>query len=338
VAAAFAFFLISSLASAATFDETFRAGLIALQSNDLSVAESNLQAAAKLQPANGRVWIALARTYRKLNSDSKADEAAAKAARLGGSDEVVLQSLVLYYKGYGDIVRAAETQAALAALAPGHGEAREQAEALYLALVQPLLKQEKFGEAVGILESAKTRLPRSAQIELMLGVACYGLRRFDQAAAAFLETIALSPDQEQPYLFLGRFLDQVPARVPVILTHAVAFETAHPESAAGWLLHARALNAQIAEPEKAAALLEKSLEINGRDVSAQFELGTVYDRLQRYPDAVTAFEKAAALNPSDAAAHYRLARDYDRLGKPEEAKAEREKHASLTATQDAIRR
>jgi tetratricopeptide (TPR) repeat protein len=300
VLAAFVFFLTASLAFGATFEETFRAGLVALQSNDLSAAESNLQSAAKLQPANGRVWIALAQTYRKLNAVGKADEAAAKAAKLGAGDNVVGQSLTLYY----------------------------------FEAVQPLLKQEKFAEAIGILEVAKSHVPRSAQIELMLGVACYGLRRFDQAAGAFLETIAIAPELEQPYLFLGKFSDQVPARLPSILKQAVSFEKNHPENAAGWLLHARALNG---EPAEAAVLLEKALSIDDRDASAHFDLGAVYDRLQRFPDAAREFEKAVALNPSDAASHYRLARDYDRLGKPEEAKAERAKHAKLTSSGDAVR-
>jgi len=48
------------LAAPATFEETFRAGLLALQRNDLNSAETNLETAAKLAPGNGRVWVALA--------------------------------------------------------------------------------------------------------------------------------------------------------------------------------------------------------------------------------------------------------------------------------------
>ena len=46
-----------------TFEDSFRAGLVALQNNDLKAAETNLETAQKLQPSNGRVWIALAQTY-----------------------------------------------------------------------------------------------------------------------------------------------------------------------------------------------------------------------------------------------------------------------------------
>ena len=50
------------LAASPTFEESFRAGLLALQRNDLTAAEENLSAAAKLPPNNARVWVALAQT------------------------------------------------------------------------------------------------------------------------------------------------------------------------------------------------------------------------------------------------------------------------------------
>ena len=172
-------------------------------------------------------------------------------------------------------------------------------------------------------------MPKSAQLELALGVADYGLRRFDDAADAFLRTIEIAPETEQPYLFLGRFLDQIPSRLPEVTKRFAAYESAHPESAAGYLLHAKALDAQSMEPETALGLLQKSIALNPNDASAHFERGTVLDRLQRFKEATEEFEKAAQLAPSDPAAHYRLARDYDRIGDHEAAQREREKHAQL---------
>src|SRR5439155_738999 len=67
------------LAADPTFDESFRAGLLALQRNDLSAAAENLGTAARLAPNNGRVWVALARTYWKLHQNAKAGDAATRA-------------------------------------------------------------------------------------------------------------------------------------------------------------------------------------------------------------------------------------------------------------------
>jgi tetratricopeptide (TPR) repeat protein len=331
---AFALFLL--LAASPTFEESFRAGLLALQRNDLNAAEANLGAAAKLAPNNGRVWVALAQTYSKLKKGGKAEEAAAKAETLGPADPVVLSTLAIYYAESGQIPKAADAQAKYAAMTPKDSAAREKAEALYFQAVQPLLQRQSFSEAIGILSRATEKLRNSAQLELALGVAYYGLRRFDEAAGAFLRTIGIAPEIDQPYLFLGRFLGQIPGRLPEVTKQFVNYENANPASATGYLLHAKALDAQSMEPETARKLLEKAISINDRDASAHFELGTVLDGAKRYAEAAREFERAAELDPADPAPHYRLARVYDRLGRPDAARAERERHAKLVeAQQDA---
>jgi tetratricopeptide (TPR) repeat protein len=134
-------------------------------------------------------------------------------------------------------------------------------------------------------------------------------------------------------VFLGKFLDQIPARLPEVTKKFIEYETVNPSSAVGYFLHAKALNAQSIEPETAQKLLEKVLVMNEGDAPAHFELGIVFDRTHRYADAAREFERAAELAPNDAATHYRLSRVYDRLGKPEAAKAERDKHAKLESAQ-----
>ena len=321
--------LLLFLAAFSTFDESFKAGLLALQRNDLPSAVANLGAAAKLEPNNGRVWIALAQTYRKLHETAKADDAAARAVSFGSTDPLVLKTLVIYYSESEQMDRAAEAQARLAVLTPQDAAAREKAEALYFQAAQPLLRQQKFAEAVLLLNQARERINGSAQLELAMGVACYGLRRFDEAAAAFLRTIELAPETEQPYVFLGKFLGQVPARLPEITRRFVRFEQANPGSAMGYLLHAKALNAQSIEPQTARSLLAKAIAVNERDASAHFELGNLLDRLHEYPEAAREFERSAELDPSDPATHYRLSRVYDRLGRSDAARSERALHAKL---------
>jgi tetratricopeptide (TPR) repeat protein len=133
-----------------------------------------------------------------------------------------------------------------------------------------------------------------------LGVADYGLRRFDDAADAFLATIAIAPETEQPFAFLGRILDQIPSRLPQVTERFVQYESAHPASAEGYLLHAKALDAQSSEPETAQKLIAKSIAIDPRDESAHFEMGNVLDRLQRFPEAAAEFERAVELAPAGA--------------------------------------
>jgi tetratricopeptide (TPR) repeat protein len=246
---------------------------------------------------------------------------------------LVFSTLAIYYTESGQVLKAAEAQAKYSALAPLDTAAREKAESLYFEAVQPMLERQKFAEAIAILGTARERLKNSAQLELALGVAYYGMRRFDEAAGAFLRTIAISPAIDQPYLFLGKFLGQIPGRLPAVTKEFVRYEKAKPESATGYLLHAKALNAQSIEPETARKLLERALSIQESDASSHFELGSVLDRTQQYADAAREFERAIELDPTEPAAHYRLSRVYDRLGKPDAARAERERHAKLVEAQ-----
>ena len=67
-----------------------------------------------------------------------------------------------------------------------------------------------------------------AQLELALGVAYYDLRRFDEAADAFLRTIDADQETAQPYTFLRKILDQIPGRLARVTEKFAAYQMAHP--------------------------------------------------------------------------------------------------------------
>jgi tetratricopeptide (TPR) repeat protein len=335
-----AILLLAASTAAGASDDALRAGLMALQRGDLAGAQASLETASRETPRDGRVWVALSQTYWKLHRAGDADAAASRAAAVAPEDPAVLQGLAIYYSETGRTLQAAQAEARFAAKVPGNSEARARAAELYFAAAQPLLDGQKFGEAAAVLEEATARVRGNAQLELALGVAYYGLRRFDEAADAFLRTIeAAGPESAppQPYTFLGKILDQIPGRLARVTEKFAAYQAAHPERAEAWLLHAKALDAQSLEPEKALGLIEKSIALDAGNAAAYFEKGTVLDRMERFADASAAYERAAQLAPGDAATHYRLARDYERMGKPEEAARERERHAELVKEQGGRR-
>ena len=72
--------------------------------------------------------------------------------------------------------------------------------------------------------------------------------------------------REQPYTFLGRKLDQIPSRLPRVTERFAAYAGAQPANAVGFApCHAKALDAQSIEPERALGLLEKSIASNSGD-------------------------------------------------------------------------
>jgi len=320
-----------------TFQEQLRRGLLALQRNDLISAEANLQSAALLQPRNARVWVALSQTFWKHNEPAKAEEAAEKASTFAGNDSAVLQSLVIYYSESGQRFKAADAQSRYSAANPSNSAARDRAVALYFEAVRPLLQAERFGDVVTSLHAAPASIANSAQIQLVMGVAYYGLRRFEEAATAFLSVIAVDPSIKQPYLFLGKMLDQIPSRLNEVTERFIAYERENPSDFEGYLLHAKVLDTKAVEPETARKLLEKVISIAPGSAEAHFELGSLLDRTQHFSDAVVEFQTAARLDPSDAATHYRLSRLYERLNKPEAALAEREQHRKMVTEQNTAR-
>ena len=85
------------LASSPAFDASLRAGLLALEKNDLAQARANLENAAQIEPSDAKVWVALAQTFWKLHDVNEAKEAASKAERLGPQDVAVQHALPMTY-------------------------------------------------------------------------------------------------------------------------------------------------------------------------------------------------------------------------------------------------
>ena len=234
-------------ASASGVEDLFRAGLVALDRGDLAAAQTNLESARQLAPRDGRIWVALSQTYWRQHKNAEAESAAGKAASLAPDDAVVNKALVIYYT---------ETSQPLKAARAAVKSADTRAAELYFEASKPLLDQQKFAEAIAILQESVQRVPKNPQLELALGVACYGLRRFDDAAEAFLRTIDIAPEIDQPYNFLGKILDQIPNQLPRVTEKFAAYQTAHPSSAQAYLRYAKALDAQSQQPETALALLQ----------------------------------------------------------------------------------
>ncbi len=166
---------------------------------------------------------------------------------------------------------------------------------------------------------------------LALGVARYGQRRFDDAITEFLKTIQIDPAIEQPYVFLGKMLDQAGPHLGEITRVYEAWVARDPQNAKAQLLLAKALLAANDRDQRAEPLLQRSIALDGNDWETHYELGVLLEGKRDYPGAAKELERSIELDPKQPMAHYHLARVYDRLGQPERAQAEREAHQRLSA-------
>lgn len=273
-------------------------GLVALQHNHLSEARSALEEASRLNPKNAYAWSSLAETYLRLNEPQKAESSATQAAKWGAGNPVVAHALGMFYFEY----------------------------------AQQLLRSEDFTHAANVLETALKADSQNAQLVLALGVARYGQRRFDDAITQFLRVIEIEPTIEQPYLFLGRVLDQAGAHLPEITQDYRDWAAKNPTNAKAQLLLAKALLAADARDPKAEDLLRRSVALDGNDWESHYELGVLLAGKHEYQAAAAELTRSIELDPKQAMTHYHLARVYDRLGEPDRAQAEREIHKRLTGT------
>jgi tetratricopeptide (TPR) repeat protein len=391
----FAVWLLLLLAQSPSFEAALRAGLEALQHNDLAGARVSLESAAKMRPDQPQVWLALAQTYWKLQDSKLAGAAAEKAERLAPGDPIVLKALSLFYSESGNYEKAAECAAGYASKAPGDPGEYERAiqlylqagkpkpaidlartalatenragfryllgkayemdgqpvksvremraaiqlnpyeESYYFELARDLLKHNSPQEAIQVLEDGKKVFARSAQIELTLGVAYYSMRRFSDAVDAFLRVIRIDPGVEQPYVFLGRMLEQSEGKLPDVTAAFAALAKANPENYTADFLYGKALSFG-GKRDEAEALLRKSIAEKAEFWESHFELGAVLEAKRDFAGAAREFSRAAELNPKNPGVHYRLARVYDRLGKSGEARAEHALHEKLTQEENAF--
>jgi len=196
---------------------------------------------------------------------------------------------------------------------------------------QALLRRQDFTQAADVIGAALTAHPENAQLVLGLGVARYGQRRFDEALTAFLKVIKLDPAVAQPYIFIGRMLEQAGPHLAEITNAYENWAARNPEDAKAQLLLAKVLLVQDHSSRRAESLLRHSLTLNDKDWEAHYELGALLENLHQYQEASAELMHSLELNPNEPMPHYHLARVYDRLGQPDRATAERELHRRLTA-------
>ncbi len=350
--------LVLLAADPAQVTNLLRSGLLHLEHGQLAQARSELEQASKLDPSNALVWTSLVRTYSRLNQPARAQAAAAKAEQNGAGNPVVAHALAMYYSGAGQFAHAAALEAEYAQSPSADSGAAERVADLYLdagdaraALpfaqkawlaaksdpqtafdyAQTLLQTQDFTRAAEVLESAVQSNPNNAQLTLALGVARYGQRRFPDAIAAFLKTITIDPRIPQPYVFLGRMLDQAGTAMPAIVADYRRWMTMEPKRAEPPLLLAKALVASNGATDEAEQLLRRSIALDPRNWEAYYQLGLLLSNKHEYREAATELEASIKLNPHEPMPHYHLARVYDRLGERDRANAEREMHKRLTA-------
>lgn len=357
------------LAGASPFRTLVEDGQNALSHNDLAAAQRNFEQAVRLQPGSAPAWFLLCQAYARQGKMKQAMVAAGRASQYAGKDASILYNVALFYLEAGrpndalsvgrramKVENSYEVRTLLgraySAMKDWPKAIEEYEEARRLSpyseraifdLSQAHMMAQDFPGAIAVLEAGRKVHDKSPQLELALGVAYYGQRRFADAVDRFLRVMELAPAVPQPYYFMGRVLEHAGGRIPEVLARAKGFEEANPSSPLGYVLHARALILQCPpagfppEAEEALGLLKKALSLKEEQAEAHHLLGLVLERKGDHAAAAVAYERSIALSPKEPAPHFRLARVYERLGRREDAARERALHSQLNEESGASR-
>ncbi|PYQ21256.1 MAG: hypothetical protein DMF81_15990 [Acidobacteria bacterium] len=190
-----------------------------------------------------------------------------------------------------------------------------------------LLQLRAYPPATDVLSEAVRRYPRSARLQVALGIARYSRGQYDDAIRSFCAAADLDPRDARPYLFLGEMYGVSAALSPEITRRLARFVEARPRHALGHFYYA--MSVWKSDPGAAPSRgvedhLRKAASLDPRLAKARFQLGVLYSDQRRYPEAVAALQEAVRLDPGMAQAHYRLAQAYRRTGREDLAQKELE--------------
>ena len=221
-------------------------------------------------------------------------------------------------------------------------EALPYEESVHYDLGQFHLQQQDFNAAREAFLVGRKYFDKSAAMEIGLGIAAFGQRRFQRTVDHFLRATTLAPEMEQAHAFLGRMLQHASERIEEVEERMRAFYMQHSESHFGPFLYGQVLLAKLGTKRDSASisniesLLRESIERNDDFWESHYELGVLLEKKRDFRAAEEHLERAVELNPDSSKPHYRLARVYQRLGKSKEAKRHRELHKRIAGRERQV--
>jgi tetratricopeptide (TPR) repeat protein len=321
--------LLAIAASKADAFETI--GAMQAQAGDYTEAIRNLEKARTLVPDSYEVQYNLGLAYQRSGDAKRSLEVLEPLAKSNPAAETanLLGSVYEENGRYLDAVRAFQRAA----------ESEPANEDYRFDYIWELLEHRSFEPARLVAERAVGDFSSSMRIKLALGVAWFGLQRFNEAQNLFVESAKQFPGSDLPLYYVTLAPDTSELAIPETKPLLLAQHERYPQRFLPlYLLGHVALREK--EPKAASELLEQSLRIQPNDAPARYELGRAYADLGRFREAILQYQAAVHLSPKLTEAWYRLYLAAHSSGDADlarQAEATFRKLQQATEQQDAIR-
>jgi len=278
----------------------------------LAEAESELNAALTLDPANAETVLRLARVYLARKEVPAAVRTLEAALARKVEAPAIYALLAVVYEKSGHIENAIPAMRIAIQLDPQSEKYRFQYGVLLTENNAPAAAMIRLNEALQLF-------PKSSRLHLAIGLANLKMSRNDEAVQAFKRAIELDPEFAQTYAYLG--LTRV--MVGRYEEGARFYEQALQRNSDIAVVHYLLADALLKQTDAGATRIEKSLkraiDLDANYAPARLALGKLHARAGRLPEAVAEFEQVIKLDPNLAEAYYQLGRALNHLKRTAEA-------------------
>ena len=273
----------------------------AMQKQDFATAESLLKKAVTDHPEDFLAWFDLGYVYNATNRLSDAITAYRKSVAAKSDVFESNLNLGILLARQGSYAEAATFLKAATQLKPtAHPE-----DGLFRAWqsLGIVLQQSDPGQALDAFAQAAKLDPNNPEPHMSAGMILEKQSRLDAAAAEYEAAAKLDPKPIEPLVALSVVYtkQQKYSQAEAVLRKLLAAE---PENQTVRVQLGRILAAE-GKNDEAAQLLASSVKASG-DPHAELELGTLYVRAGRYPDAEQMFRSSLQKLPEDPEVHYAL--------------------------------
>jgi len=276
-------------------DSDYRAGVAALNRNDLKTAQTDFANVVRLAPSAEQGHSALGAVLVRLGKTSEGIRELEKALSMKPGDSSAQQNLALAYQQSGQSAKALPFFAKVEATAKG--EKRPLAISILVPYAQALAGANQFQAATGKMKEAVALEPRNAELQDELG-SLYA-QRLDWADAeqAFAAAISLKPDFATAHLHLG--LTFKAEDKPAVVDELAKAYQLDPKNSVVALEYGRAL-ASAGQDTQAIPVLEQAIKAAPSSITAEYQLALALQRANRLDESVALLNKVAAAEPQNA--------------------------------------
>jgi tetratricopeptide (TPR) repeat protein len=274
-------------------------------SGDSSRARQTLEEAHSVWPSNNSITTALARQYLLIGRADQAAEA------LGSSDVNATtppQELALRVQVYLAVNRLVDAERVAKIAFEAH-----PSEESTLLLANVLQMQGRAAEVVSFLQGKQSRYQNSPKFLITLAESEYDTPNYEAARADLTRAISLYPASELAHYLLGNTLVKLKEVDRAVGEYYIAIRLSPRKPRTHYFLAiALLLRADDAGAERS---LRESLALDSQYAPAYCELGKLYQKQGRLPEAVEELKNAIRYNPKYAAAYYHLGEVFRQMGK-----------------------